>query len=493
NKNNLTVVAQDNLGNEATEEVIYVVDAEAPTFSGVRPVNDHVFIDDKNIIIKAVVNDENIDTVKAIITPVDGASLPAETLSLKGNVYQSNPIAGLTNGTYLFTITAKDTLGNENTTEEYNFSVKLVSNDTVKEALKNINISADVWDEINISNVTTEEEEGFNVTSINLNNETLEIPVMKNVSTNISKELIIKLKKSNEKAKELKTTLKTSAEAQDSLNKIKEAMADAKVLNNGFNVTNVTSEMTVNSNKVSANLKFIANNTTKKGYVIFRIPLSDFTVKGVSIKVNDKKHAITTEKSEFGWYKLLDNDGARELELTLLQDPEVDVEFEKTLPTTSSGSSSSSNNRGSRHHSTSDSITTSSMISGSKIVYANLDKDYAKSLKSSVCECTEGLKIDDDTIIVGGPLANALTKEYMNQFPVSITNSNPGENKGTIQMMTIKSEGTGIVTEYNIVLLAGSDRFGTQAAVEYFKTLEEVPEEPIYVEWTSSGVKVVNN
>ncbi|MBP2143849.1 FlaG/FlaF family flagellin (archaellin) [Methanococcus voltae] len=128
-----------------------------------------------------------------------------------------------------------------------------------------------------------------------------------------------------------------------------------------------------------------------------------------------------------------------------------------------------------------------SLVSGLKVVYAKNDKDHAKSLKNSAIQCTEDLKIKSSTILVGGPLTNALTKEYMNQFPVSITNSNPGKNKGTIQMTNIKSAKNDLVAEYNIVLLAGSDRYGTQAAVEYFKTLEEVPEEPITVLYTSDG------
>ncbi|MCS3900830.1 S-layer protein, partial [Methanococcus voltae] len=163
------------------------------------------------------------------------------------------------------------------------------------------------------------------------------------------------------------------------------------------------------------------------------------------------------------------------------------IAYTQEDPVTPSSSGSS------RHHSSSasESITTSNLISSANIVYANLDKNYATELKSSVNKCTEGYTINDDTIIVGGPLANPLAKAYMNEFAVSITNSNPGENKGVIQMITVKSEGVGIISEYTVVLLAGSDRFGTQAAVEYFKTLEEVPEEPIYVEWVDGKAVLV--
>ncbi|MBA2864376.1 hypothetical protein [Methanococcus maripaludis] len=38
-----------------------------------------------------------------------------------------------------------------------------------------------------------------------------------------------------------------------------------------------------------------------------------------------------------------------------------------------------------------------------------------------------------------------------------------------------------------IVYIAGSDRLGTQAALEYFKTLDELHEGPITVKWTENG------
>ena len=40
-----------------------------------------------------------------------------------------------------------------------------------------------------------------------------------------------------------------------------------------------------------------------------------------------------------------------------------------------------------------------------------------------------------------------------------------------------------IINGHTVILLAGSDRYGTKAAVEYFKTLDNLPDEPIFVEW----------
>ncbi|MBP2171970.1 CARDB domain-containing protein [Methanococcus voltae] len=340
---------------------------------------------------------------------------------------------------------------------------------------------------INTTPVYKNEE--FNVSEVSFGDEdNLYIPLVKDIK--VPANTLAKIEKLNKQAEEIKNKKVSTKEdieqiLNNSLNNITE------VLNDGFTVSDFEYKAEQAGNTVNSKLTFKALNDGSKGVTILRVPTGNLKLDEITVDTGSKN--ITLKEKDFnstvGWYRMLNN-GV--VELTLVKDPVITMKLTSALPVTDSGSSSSGSSGGSRHHSTSDSITTSSMISDSKIVYANLDKSYAKSLKSSICECTEDLKINDDTIIVGGPLANALTKAYMNQFPVSITNSNPGENKGIIQMMTIKSEGTGIVTEYNVVLLAGSDRFGTQAAVEYFKSLSEVPEEPIYVEWVDGEAKKIN-
>ncbi|MBA2858767.1 hypothetical protein HNP93_001468 [Methanococcus maripaludis] len=42
-----------------------------------------------------------------------------------------------------------------------------------------------------------------------------------------------------------------------------------------------------------------------------------------------------------------------------------------------------------------------------------------------------------------------------------------------------------------ILYLAGSDRYGTQAAVDYAKNMTELPSEPISVKWTVNGPVLV--
>ena len=38
-----------------------------------------------------------------------------------------------------------------------------------------------------------------------------------------------------------------------------------------------------------------------------------------------------------------------------------------------------------------------------------------------------------------------------------------------------------------MIYIAGSDRHGTEAALEYFKTLEELPGGAVTIEWTENG------
>ena len=110
------------------------------------------------------------------------------------------------------------------------------------------------------------------------------------------------------------------------------------------------------------------------------------------------------------------------------------------------------------------------------IIGSEIDGDLsAKNLKNNPLLTDKELEIKEDTILVGGPVANPLTNKYTWTFKVKITNDNPGTNKGVIQKQLING--------HTVILLAGSDRYGTKAAVEYFKTLDDIPNEPIFVQW----------
>ncbi|MBA2853637.1 hypothetical protein HNP89_001613 [Methanococcus maripaludis] len=126
-------------------------------------------------------------------------------------------------------------------------------------------------------------------------------------------------------------------------------------------------------------------------------------------------------------------------------------------------------------------------VSASNVVYGNeIDQGFALNLRENV-QNGNNYQLSGNTIIVGGPEANGFANKYDSEFGISITNEYPGENKGVIQVQNIEVKDGNFVRTYQVIYIAGSDRFGTQAALEYFKTLEDLPEGPLMVEWTENG------
>ncbi|WP_209632006.1 NosD domain-containing protein [Methanococcus voltae] len=129
-------------------------------------------------------------------------------------------------------------------------------------------------------------------------------------------------------------------------------------------------------------------------------------------------------------------------------------------------------------------------VSDSTVVYgSNFDKQLANSLKENTY--SDDTEIDGDTIILGGPVSNRIANQYNDRFTIPVTNDNPGENRGIIQVISIPSGSSTIVQSYKLIYIAGSDRLGTEAALKYFETLTELPDEPITVEWVDGGFKVI--
>ena len=117
------------------------------------------------------------------------------------------------------------------------------------------------------------------------------------------------------------------------------------------------------------------------------------------------------------------------------------------------------------------------MYTGQKLIVGSvIDINVsARYLKTDIELINTSIEINEDCILVGGPVANPVVRKYLNYFPVRVTNEYPGKHRGVIEVIKING--------HTVVLLAGSDRWGTKAAVEYFKTLENLPDEPIFVEW----------
>jgi len=130
-------------------------------------------------------------------------------------------------------------------------------------------------------------------------------------------------------------------------------------------------------------------------------------------------------------------------------------------------------------------------VSSASVLYGNgVDQGYATRLRERVTSA-DGFTIYGNVIIVGGPEVNPFAKEYNNQFEIPISNEAPGENRGVIQILKVQDNSGNVVKSYTIVYIAGSDRLGTLAALEYFKTLDELPNGPITVEWTENGPVLV--
>ena len=191
-----------------------------------------------------------------------------------------------------------------------------------------------------------------------------------------------------------------------------------------------------------------------------------------------KENDIT---SKIGWYRV-PVEGV--LEITLIKDPEVNIILAATLPTTT-GTTTISTSSSSRHG-TINYLDVAQDIKSEKIkeivhnakliIGSEIDNNLsAKCLKNTTELVNKSLEITVDCILVGGPVANPLAKKYAWTFAVKITNDYPGANKGVIQKQ--------IINGHTVILLAGSDRWGTKAAVEYFKTLDDIPNEPIFVQW----------
>ncbi|MBP2171828.1 hypothetical protein J3E05_000117 [Methanococcus voltae] len=206
-------------------------------------------------------------------------------------------------------------------------------------------------------------------------------------------------------------------------------------------------------------------------------------IKEVIANINNENITLTKTGDYYLAEKTL-NDGTYLLNVTSTDNANnsnstsVNITIDTYVP-------SSSNNNRRRTIDASDSIESKSLrrtVSDSTVVYgSNFDKQLANSLKENTY--SDDTEIDGDTIILGGPVSNRIANQYNDRFTIPVTNDNPGTNRGIIQVISIPSGSSSIVQSYKLIYIAGSDRLGTEAALKYFETLTELPDEPITVEW----------
>ncbi|AEH07210.1 CARDB domain-containing protein [Methanothermococcus okinawensis] len=363
-----------------------------------------------------------------------------------------------------------------------------ITTKTINEALKSINMDSKVWNLTELDKIDIISE-SFNITVVPIENDTLRIPILENISINLTEENVETLEEVKQKATEFNNI---KIENENDIYKIINNTEIKPIVNTGFNITNITKETKKENNKVISSIKFNVTNTSTKGLSITRIPIGPLNVEGIT--VNNGTKNITLKENDYsskiGWYTI-PTKGV--LEITLVKDPEVNVILSATLPSITTTYYSGG---GGSHHMT---IKTYSdvaqdiksekikeIVHNYKLILGSeIDNNMsAKHLKNTSELINKPLEIKEDCILIGGPVANPLVKKFLWTFPVKVTNDYPGAHMGVIQKQ--------IINGHNVILLAGSDRYGTKAAVEYFKTLDDIPSEPIFVEWKDNKAIKIN-
>ncbi|MBA2868830.1 CARDB domain-containing protein [Methanococcus maripaludis] len=376
------------------------------------------------------------------------------------------------------------------------FNKILISNKIVNlDSIKNIVLEGNVSELVDESALETTTNGEFDITKIYFNNsDSIWIPetVENDTLISITNETLDAMK---EAVSNLGNIDFDSITSEDDVSDIMDEVIDNMVVvsNYGFNISNITQETVTDGTNAVSELRFTATNTSSKGYSIIRLPVGDLEIS--EIIVNTGSANVSLEKddidSTIGWYRI-PIEGI--LEITLIKDPEVTIKFASAIPVTTTSSSSGSS--GGSHYSSdlSDGITSAvikNAVSNSNIVYGSeIDQEYALNLRETV-QNSANYELSRDTIIVGGPEANGFANKYDSEFGISITNDYPGENRGVIQVQNIEVHVGNFIKTYQVIYIAGSDRYGTQAALEYFKTLEDLPEKPVTVEWTENGPVLV--
>ncbi|MBW9220678.1 APHP domain-containing protein [Methanothermococcus sp. SCGC AD-155-M21] len=386
-------------------------------------------------------------------------------------------------------------------TDGYSFQKVILENEIVG-TIKNIKISPEIKNFINTMNLRIVGDINITILDIGNLNDTLEVPIPnESMVINITNETIENINKTLEAAEEIKDMeIENLSDVNNTVKKIADNINP--ILASNFNITNVTKgEPKKVNDKVLSTISFEAKNTSKKGFAIVRIPIGNMNIENITI--DNGTNIIILKENDFtnkiGWYRILTN-GV--LEITVIKDPEINVTLSAKLPDSPNGDSGSSGPdddssgpggrssilrdpypdvaSGIKSEKIKEIVHKSKIIVGSEID-GNLS---AKGLKTTLDSTDKLLEIKEDCILVGGPKANPIVKKYLWTFSVKVTNEYPGKHRGVIQKQ--------IINGHAVILLAGSDRWGTKAAVEYFKTLEDIPDEPIFVEWRDGKAVKIN-
>ncbi|MBA2846290.1 parallel beta-helix repeat protein [Methanococcus maripaludis] len=453
---NITVTSKDENGNtNTTKPVTITIDTTAP-----KVIINHAEDDFNRItnILNVTINDLSLDSVIAEIN--NGTVLKNITLN-ETNGYFGNSTYEFSEGLNTVKIYANDSFGHRNSNETVDFVVDL----TKPVITVNIEDGKYFNNGSNVINFTVDEDYIDSVTAFNGSTEIL----LNNSTGNYLNSVAL-----NEGV--YNVTIRINDTAGNNVNKTVRFTVDTTApvltLKNPVNGTTfTTSSISLN---VSAN-----DSLSNVSSVIAKIG----SVRNVTLFFDGEYYTGNTGTLSNGNYEIR----------IIVTDLAGNVNSNETVNITVAVPSSSSRSSGSSHSSSSDvsddieSDSVRDAVSDSDVVYGNsFDEGYAQELKENLYD-SEDYEISGDTIIVGGPESNKLAEKYDSKFGISISNDNPGENKGIIQVLKVQDNSGSIIQSYTIIYIAGSDRLGTQAALEYFKTLNELPEGPLMIEWTANG------
>ncbi|MBP2144380.1 parallel beta-helix repeat protein [Methanococcus voltae] len=449
----LTIYAFDNVGNRAVKKLWVVVDTTAPNVSINTPTAK--VYNTTNIFINATANDTN--GIKEVKANINGTNY---TLNKNNSYYTLNET--FIDGKYSLKVYAEDIVGNKNVTDEVIFSVDTtLPTFTVLSPVNKSILNVDRF----IVNVTAVDASGIDRIVAELgdwNNTLAEYPTFYYLSYNslLDKNYSLKLyvfdNAGNRAVKKQWIVIDTTAP----------------------NVSINTPTGTLKTNKFLINVSSLDSGSKVK------------EVKANITNGNINENITLTKTGDYYVAEKTLNDGTYLLNVTSTDNAN---NSNSTTTTFTIDTHVPSNNNKNNKIDASPSIESSSLrrtVSNSNVVYgSSFDKQLAKELKENIH--SDDTEIDGDTIIVGGPIANRIANQYNDRFSIPVTNDNPGENRGIIQVISIPSGSSTVIQNYKLIYIAGSDRLGTEAALKYFETLTELPTEPIVVEWTSSGYRVI--
>ncbi|MBP2144466.1 parallel beta-helix repeat protein [Methanococcus voltae] len=452
---NITIYATNNLGNiNKTQPNEIIIDLTKPVITNEKPNRTIV---NTGFTINATVTDNR--EVKNVTVELNENNYTMNDIG--GNIYSTSAINSLSSGNYTYVITAYDKAGNYNKTKVINFTLDS-SAPTIT-----LNSPIGIQNESDITiNATVIDKTGIKEVKANINgeNNTLTLTdgyyiIDKTLSDNNYNLTIYAIDTLNNKAISSTTTFIVDTTAP--------------------NVSINTPTGTLKTNKFLINVSSLDSGSKVK------------EVKANITNGNINENVTLTKTGDYYVAEKTLNDGTYLLNVTSTDNANNSNSTTTTFTIDTHVPSNNNNRHRTIDASTSiDSKSLRRTVSDSNVVYgSSFDKQLAENLKENIH--SDDTEIDGDTIIVGGPIANRIANQYNDRFSIPVTNDNPGENRGIIQVISIPSGSSTVIQNYKLIYIAGSDRLGTEAALKYFETLTELPEEPIIVEWTADGFRVV--